>query len=164
MRMALIACQVLLRELSHVIASSENVCIPYWLPQGLHDTPEKLREQVNEKIIEVEREWEEKPPYRRLDCIVLGYALCGKGISGVKAGKLPFIVPRTDDCIALFLGSQERYLKYFNKYKGTYWFTPGWLESAGMSPSKEHYDYKYNQYLDQFGEENAEYLMEEESR
>ena len=163
MRLALIGCQVMVRELSAVIASHGNECVPYWLPQGLHDVPEKLLKQLNEKILEVERVWEEKPPYRQLDYIVLGYALCGKGVSGIRAGKVPLVIPRVDDCISLFLGSRQRYLKYFRRYKGTYWFTPGWVESAGLSPSKELYEYKYNDYVERFGEENAEYLMEQEN-
>jgi hypothetical protein len=154
----------MIRGLSCVIASCENACVSYWLPQGLHDTPQKLREEVSKKILEVENAWEENPYRRRPDAIVLGYGLCGKGISGIKAGRLPLVIPRTDDCIGLLLGSQQRYLEYFDKYKGIYWFSPGWLDSSNLTSDREYWDKKYVEYQKEFGEDNAKYLIEEETR
>ena len=43
MRIALIGCMVLNREIAHLTANSKNVVRSWWLRQGLHDTPDLLR-------------------------------------------------------------------------------------------------------------------------
>ena len=40
MRIHIIACRVLTRELSYLISQSPHTVDVTWLPQGLHDTPE----------------------------------------------------------------------------------------------------------------------------
>ena len=97
------------------------------------------------------------------DAIILGYGLCSNGVVGLQAGKIPLVVPRTDDCIGIFLGSQRRYLDLFQQYPGIYWFNHGWIENAFI-PTKEHLKKKYQQYREQYGEDNAEYLQQEDRR
>jgi hypothetical protein len=150
----------MVRELSAAIARSENACFPHWLRQGLHITPGKIREFVQQEIDKIESWQEELAPHRKYDAIALGYGLCGGGVSGLRAGKLPLVIPRTDDCIGILLGSQARYLKTFYEVPGIYWFSPGWIESADI-PCPERDDYRFAQYTEQFGEDNAQYLMEE---
>lgn len=70
--------------------------------------------------------------------------------------------PRTDDCIALFLGSQERYLRLFEEYNGTYWLNNGWIETAYI-PSLEMKEEMREDYIRRYGEENAEFLLEQDS-
>lgn len=135
--------------------------MPYWFPQGLHDSPHLLRSSVQQKIAEIEEDNAKQPARRRFDAVVLGYGLCGGGLSGVRAGSIPLVIPRTDDCMGILLGSQERYLDYFHGRQGIYWYTPGWLESAN-TPCPEYYQEKLQEYLDRFGEDNAQFLMEEE--
>ena len=53
---------------------------------------------------------------------------------GVKAKGHPIIIPRgRHHCIALFLGSCEKYLEEHRKEPGTYYLTKGWIEE-GKSP------------------------------
>ena len=59
-----------------------------FLETGLHRTPDKMPQAIQEKIFQVE----ELSSY-----VVLGYGLCGNGIVGIKAGKRPLIIPRTHD-------------------------------------------------------------------
>ena len=56
-------------------------------------------------------------------------------------------------------GSKEHYRSYFDSHPGTYWYSPGWIDT-GTQPGKERYERVYQEYLDKYGEENAEYLME----
>jgi len=35
--------------------------------------------------------------------VLLGYGLCGNGVVGVKSGAHVLVIPRTHDCIAIFL-------------------------------------------------------------
>jgi hypothetical protein len=40
------------------------------------------------------------------------------------------VVPRAHDCIALLLGSREKYAVYFDAHPGTFYQSPGWVERA----------------------------------
>jgi hypothetical protein len=137
MRLHVVACQVFSRELCSIAAQSSHVVELDLLPQGLHDTPALLREMVGEAIQKVEDRYQKGISKYLPDAIILGYGLCSNGVVGLQAGKIPLVVPRTDDCIGIFLGSQRRYLDLFQQYPGIYWFNHGWIENAFI-PTKEH--------------------------
>ena len=83
MRMGLIACEVLRQELSAAMEPCGHTFFPVWMRQGLHDTPDLLRAQVQTEIARLEQA---EPP---LDAILLGYGLCGGGTAGLCAGNVP---------------------------------------------------------------------------
>lgn len=149
-RYHLIACHVLWRELCHYASRSPHCFTFNFLKQGLHNTPELLREKVQQAVDEAPEE---------CDAILLGYGLCSNGVAGVRAGRKPLVVPKAHDCITLFLGSKERYREYFDAHPGTYWYTPGWVECS-LQPGKDRYDLLRREYVEKYGEENADYLME----
>jgi hypothetical protein len=68
---------------------------------------------------------------------------------------------RGHDCITCLLGSKERYQDWFDAHPGTYWYSPGWIET-GSQPGKERYEQTYRSYVGRYGEDNAQYLMEME--
>lgn len=162
MKIAVIACQVMQREICMLASRLENTVTPYFLPQGLHNTPDILRQEINKKIDEIlsVRKTVSGELIESYSAIVLGYGLCSRGVVDVEAREIPIIVPKTDDCIALFLGSQKRYLDIFTQNGGIYWYNPGWIETSFI-PSKENYDKLYAEYASKYGEDNAEFLMEE---
>ncbi len=166
MKLAIIACHVFNRELSLLAAQSASTCRVFWLEQGLHDTPALLNRQIQDKLDEIEayqrKTREEKGPRRLFDAVVLAYGLCSNGVVGLRAGSIPLVIPRCDDCIALFLGSQQRYLREFHARTGVYWYTPGWIES-GATPSEAFFEEKRQHYTALYGDENAEFLMEAET-
>lgn len=162
MRLAAIACRVFTRELSAVVARCPHPVEVSWLPQGLHDTPDLLRARINGTIDAIERADAGAPARRRFDAIVLCYGLCGGGLDGVRAARLPLVVPRADDCIGILLGSQKRYLDYLAARAGIYWYTPGWIEYAD-TPSRVYYDAKLRDYTARFGADNAHWLLEQEN-
>lgn len=166
MNLKIIACRVLFRELSLLAAQSENTVDTIFLDQRYHDQPDGLRTALQEQINRIEAE--EPPPahspYAKnadYDAILLGYALCSNAIVGIRSTRYRLVVPRAHDCISLFLGSRKRYREYFDKHPGTYWYTRGWMENVLM-PGKERYEKTYSHYAEQYGEDNAEYLMEME--
>lgn len=161
-RLAAVACEVFRRELSAAAEKSPNAVELHWLPQGLHDTPDELRRRLTETLTEIERADAQAPPDGRLDAIVLCYGLCGGGLAGVRAGRLPLVLPRTDDCIGVLIGSQRRYLDYFHSRGGIYWYTPGWLDFA-KTPSRTWYDAKLREYAERYGADNAAWLLEQEN-
>jgi hypothetical protein len=88
--------------------------------------------------------------------VVLGYGLCGNGLNGIRAGRHTLLVPRTDDCIAMLLGSRQAYIREFEAVPGTYYLSKGWLES-GSHPLKE-----YREYVEKYGPSEAEWLMDQQ--
>ena len=158
MRIALIGCMVMNREISTLVAESPHTVRTWWLRQGLHDTPELLRQTLQKTVDEIEAENQRLRPTRRFDAIVLAYGLCSNGVIGLCSRTLPVIVPRCDDCISLFLGSAQRYRELFAQYPGTYWYNRGWIEQA-FTPSKENYAIRRQEYVEDYGEEDADYLM-----
>lgn len=149
-RRVVIACRVMEPELNHVLAeggeADEGVEIVY-LDQLLHRTPGKLLDLVQEKIDQVAQ---------TASRIVLGYGLCSNGVVGVTARQQGLIIPRCHDCIALFLGSPERYQEIFRAKPGTYYLTPGWIreqkDPLGI----------IEEYVPKYGRDTTRWLIEEE--
>ena len=163
MHVHLIACQVFFRELSFLAAGSANSLSISWLPQGLHDTPGKLTRMVQQEIDKLGEYCQNRMIKHPPQAVVLGYGLCSNGVAGLQAREIPLVVPRTDDCIGIFLGSQKRYLEAFHRYPGTYWINNGWLEH-GYVPTRQALEERKARYIRDYGEENAEFLMEQDSQ
>lgn len=162
-KLKVIACDVMNREISYLSSQSHCFIDVTFLHQGLHNTPEKLRNELQEQVDKANQGF----PYNyyntapHYDYIVLGYGLCSNGITGIVSEKIPMVVPRAHDCITMLLGSKEKYTECFNNNPGTYWFSAGWIE-RGWQPSELRYKVLYEEYVQKFGEDNAEYLMEME--
>jgi hypothetical protein len=151
-RLCVIACHVLWRELCHYGSLSPNICDMRFLEQGLHNTPAELRRRVQQEV-------DSAPP--DADAIVFGYGLCSNGIEGVVARDTPIVVVRAHDCITFLLGSRERYREYFDQNPGTYWYSPGWIDTS-TQPGKDRFEQTRRHYVETYGEENADYLMQAE--
>lgn len=117
-----------------------------FLDYGLHAYPKKLTVALQEQIDSIEE------PSR----ILLGYGLCGNGLKGIEAREHTLFVPRADDCIAIFLGSYQAYIREFDENPGTYYLTKGWLES-GSDPLKQ-----YHETVEKYGLETAEWIMDQQ--
>lgn len=164
MRIHIIACRVLSRELSYLASQSENQVDITWVGRGLHNTPEKLRQHLAEVMDDLYDQLEKKEMDYRPDYIVLGYGLCSNGVVGLRCRDIPVVVPKTDDCIALFMGSQQRYMKEFSESNGAFWLNSGWIEqSRTVFDEDDIRRRKWQEYAERFGEDNADYLMEIES-
>jgi len=144
-----ISCHVLWRELCYFAAISKNTFNFHFLKQGLHNTPDILRKQVQDAIDAVDGDH---------DAILIGYGLCSNGLVDVQVKDKKLVIMRGHDCITFLLGSKDRYQNYFDQHPGTYWYSPGWIDTTLM-PSQERLDQIFQQYQEKYGEENAEYLM-----
>jgi hypothetical protein len=87
------------------------------------------------------------------DTILLGYGLCSLAIVGLRAPGCTLVMPRVDDCIAVFLGSRQRYSQQARAEPGTYYLTKGWIEVAD-TPFDE-----YERMVEQYVEARARRLM-----
>lgn len=154
---AVIYCSVLEDEIEGFAKGLSHVRRLEPLPQGLHNEPDRLRRELQELVDRIESESPD------VDTIVVGYGLCSRGTEGVRTSRSRLVVPRAHDCITLLLGSKERYAEYVKAHPGTYWYSPGWNRHH-IAPGKERYDLLRARYVEKFGEEDADYLMEEEQR
>jgi hypothetical protein len=165
LKLKVIACDVLNREISVLAAKSPHYIDVHYLTQGLHNTPDKLREEVMAVIRDTEAAgfpYNHSGKETGYDAIILMYGLCSNGLAGIRCIGTPLVLPRAHDCITLLLGSREKYRSLFEANPGTYWFSTGWLE-RGWQPSEEKHQILLGIYTEHYGEENAEYLMEMEN-
>ncbi len=140
----LIACEVFKDEFEAI--SPPDLGRTY-LPQGLHRTPGKMPAAIQEVLDGIGPD---------VQSILLGYGLCSNGVVGVTSRTASLIMPRVHDCIALLLGSRERYEAEVAACPGTYYITPGWALYGTTSLGS----YK-NEYLPKYGEEDARYIARE---
>lgn len=166
MKLKVISCRVMWREISYFAALSPNDIDLHFLPWGLHGTPDLLKSEL-QKAVDASSVWPDDPTYGlygegcKPDAIILGYGLCSNGTVGIQARDVQIVIPRAHDCITCFLGSKERYKEYFNRNPGTYWYTPGWIENH-LAPGQCRYETELARYTEKYGEDNARYLMEME--
>ena len=164
MRIHIIACRIFNRELSYLASQSENQVDITWVGRGLHNTPEKLCARLKNAADAVYDQIESGELESKPDYIVLGYGLCSRAVVGIRCRDIPIVIPRTDDCIAVFLGSQERYMREFSEGGGAYWLNSGWIEqSPKLFDSENLKRRRWLEYAEKFGEDNADYLIEIES-
>jgi hypothetical protein len=166
-RYRLIVCGVFAKEIASLRSRiPETVALDeVWLELGLHRDPAHLNRLLREAVAAAEN------GNTPLDAILLGYGLCSRGTEGISSGRFRIVIPRAHDCITLFLGSKERYLAEFNRTPGTYWFSPGYLESGGEPGMSEkypgihrEYEARYEEYLARFGEDEARYIIERQEQ
>lgn len=153
-----IGCAVLARECYYCAAISKNIIDLKLLEQGLHDVGEdKMSSALQREIDGVDQD--------KYDAILLAYGLCNNGIRNLHA-RIPMVVPRAHDCITLLMGSKEEYMTYFHENPGCFFRSVGWAERAQDNLSNPESTTRqmgmatYEEYVEQYGEENAKYLME----
>jgi hypothetical protein len=140
-RRHVIACATVIEEMLPYLPVDVSYEI---LDFGLHLRPGGLRSVLQEKIDEA------SPAY---EVILLGYGLCSMAVVGLHATNAALVIPRVDDCIAIFLGSRDAYRAQANHEPGTYYLTKGWIE-VGDSPFEE-----YKRLVDKYGEQKADRMI-----
>ena len=140
-----LACKVLQTALARLLPPDLAETVTF-LDYGLHRVPAKLTHALQEALDAIAAP----------SLVVLGYGLCGNGLRGLRAGPHTLLIPRTDDCIAILLGSYKMYMRQFGAVPGTYYLTKGWLES-GSNPLQE-----YNEYVVKYGPKDAAWLMDQQ--
>ncbi len=137
----MIACEMLRDELELAMAQTGIQYPTIWLDKGLHDTPEKLRASLQEKIDQL----------AQYDTVILAMAYCGGALNGVKNPHGRLAVPKFDDCIRILL-STEPGLRNAANPRSLY-YTRQWLDSAG------HITREMEQYVQRYGEKKAKKVM-----
>lgn len=165
MKYQVIACGVFEPYLEHLARQSGNEIHIHALDAGLHARPNDLRLFVQAEIDKASREG-------GFDAVILLYGLCGRGTADLVSREIPVVIPRAHDCITLFLGSSQAYLKQFSKNPGTFYHTLGWIQKK-INPGNREASQFYTNYAKdgwekhpdfkalraRFGAENAEHVV-----
>ena len=137
MNTVILACQTMKDELELVMQRLGAACPVVYLESGLHNSPDRLRETIQEQLDSLQA-----------DFILMVFGCCGKGLVGIKANKAKVIIPRIDDCITLLLGSTESRRRIPNEIS-TYFITRGWLDPQG------NIMWSYLEWVERYGEQKA---------
>jgi Protein of unknown function (DUF1638) len=153
-----LTCSALARSVYAVAAQAKPVISVRLYDQGLHNVPKNLRSRLQAEIDAIQPD--------SCAAILLAYGTCGLATIGLKARHTPLVLPRAHDCITLYLGSRQRYQEEFDAHPGTYWYSQDYLERnpdssvALGAASIEVSEALYQEYVQKYGKENADYLME----
>jgi len=160
-----IACGVFEPYLEHLAAESPNDITVQTLDAGLHSRPNDLRLLVQTEIDAASREGS-------FDAVILLYGLCGRGTANLVSREIPVVIPRAHDCITLFLGSHDAYLRQFSANPGTFYHTLGWIKMK-INPNNREASEFYTNFTREgwdkhpdfrslaarFGKDNAEHVV-----
>jgi len=138
----LISCRVMIEELRPFLP--EHIAVEVF-EISLHVSPEKLQQKLQQAIDASDGLY---------DPIYLGYGMCSKAVLGLMASKSRLIVPKSDDCIEIFLGSRKARLAEIASEPGTYFLTSGYIGDGNSMVNAE-----YERALARYGKERAERLL-----
>ena len=137
----IIACATVIEEMQPMLPPGMVYEV---LDFGLHLIPNNLKKILQQAIDNQDSEF---------NTVILGYGLCSLAVVGLHTRKYTLVIPRVDDCIAIFLGSKNAYNEQSKKEPGTYYLTKGWIEVAD-TPFAE-----YERLVEQYGRERADRIM-----
>ncbi len=162
----LIACNVFQRELCILLSRTHAIVDPEFLELGLHESPSTLREALQARIDAASGGEGALRGGRGYDAILLGYGLCGNGLSGIAARKIPLIIPRAHDCCTVLLGSKTEFLARFGDNPSASWTSSGYIERgstylrSSILGQTTGIGLEYAELVEKYGEENAAYVWE----
>jgi hypothetical protein len=125
LRTKIIACQTVGEELKALLPNGFEMEM---LEYGLHNVPKSLHAQLQAAIDNTSPEY---------GTILIGYGMCANAIVGIQSRRFRLVIPKADDCITLYLGSREEYLRQLGQAPGTFYLTKGWIE-CGEDPYTEY--------------------------
>ncbi len=127
LRIGLLACDILKREFEHIIGDDPDFVEKQYLEFALHADPENMKKVIME---------EAEKMLRRVDVLLLGYAVCNS-LEGIdKRFSKPVIMLPGYDCIDALLGSEE-YAREKKICGGTWFSSPGWAAEGTNGMIKE---------------------------
>ena len=160
MRLKVITCQPVKRELYYLASKSENIIDIENIDMKYHEEPKDLTIKLQEII-------DNTSGY---DYLLLCFGLCSKATVGLVAKNMPIVLIKAHDCITFLLGSRSQYSKTFSENPGTYFYSSGWLDhyssdikqKGGETLHESIALAKLKEYTEKYGAENAEFLVEQE--
>ena len=124
----IIACRTIEDEINYLLKVDEIEFPVIYMEPGLHEKPEKLKVALQESIDRISN----------VDFILLAYALCGNGLLGLSSPQATLVLPQYHDCLAMLLGSDERYRANLGSEMGALFLTRGWMKY--FNPKQKFYE------------------------
>ncbi|MDR1277787.1 MAG: DUF1638 domain-containing protein [Treponema sp.] len=111
----ILACSMLEDEIA--LAMKKTGCrLPViWLERGLHEWPDRLREELHRRIRQL----------AAADTILLTYSLCGGALAGLDSSNSRLVLPCFHDCIQMCCSLAEQQPRPVDPR--SFYFTRGWL-------------------------------------
>ncbi len=158
MRILLLTCESLTRAAYAAAARSPNIVDVTIVPRNRHQ-PDDIRVRLQTLIDQADDQ-----PYQAIGLV---YGLCGMATAGLRARRIPLVLPRAHDCITLHLGSRQRHEAELQKEPATYWYAQDYLERvqgahaalAMGQGSQAEMDAIYETYCYKYGKQKADRLM-----
>jgi hypothetical protein len=126
-RIGVVACDMLKRELDLVIQGDPDISEVIYLEAALHVYPEKMKAAIIEQIESLADQ---------VDVVFLGYGYC-QSLKGIEDEvSVPVVLPQHDDCISIMF-TPERYAEETKREVGTWFMNPGWAEVGAQMVIKE---------------------------
>lgn len=123
-----IACEVFEQEILNGLHLPPEKCI--FLAQGLHRTPDLLKTELQKQIDLLDEQG-------GVDCIYLGYGLCGNGVAGVCSRVSKLVIPDSEDCIPVLHGLSCAGGRQAVDRTMSYYLSAGWI-AYGSDAWKEY--------------------------
>lgn len=115
MRIKVIACEVMQEEIEKLMPIPEQDF--EFVSMDFHLYPQKLK-------VELQRRIDASKGYQK---IILAFGLCGGAANGLISKTSELIIPRVHDCISIFCSSDTCNACTFEKEKGTFYLSNGWM-------------------------------------
>jgi len=122
------ACRTIEDEINYVLEENKIDFPVIYMQPGLHERPDKLNSALQETIDGI----------GNVDFIILAYALCGNGLLGLTSKKATLVLPQYHDCLAMLLGSDERYRANLGTEMGALFITGGFMKH--FNPKQKFYE------------------------
>lgn len=156
----LIACNIFMREVCLAIAESPHIIDPEFTEVGEHAQSDRLRDLIQTRIDAAAAE------DRAYDAILLAFGLCGNATVGLKARRIPLVIPRAHDCCTILLGSRQAFARHFGANPSQPFSSAGYMDRGDYFLRRTdegaviHYGDGYAELVEQYGPENADYIWE----
>lgn len=113
----LVACRAIEDEIKAALIRLDLNYEVVWIEGGLHDTPNRLRERLQEVMYEAEG---------RCDTLIFALGYCGGGMSDLNTGDYNTVIFLADDCLSVLLGSLKA--RIHHNRPATFFLTAGWMK------------------------------------
>ena len=114
----LLCCEMLRDEVELAMERTGAQVPVVWVDAGLHEHPERLREELHNRIAQLETQY---------DTVLMGFCLCGNATVGVGGSRAKLVAPRFDDCIRMLMCRQPGTVPDVDCR--CMYFTQGWTRS-----------------------------------
>lgn len=133
MKTAILACRTIKNELEYALKRTGKTYDVFWVESNQHNWPDKLKKTIQLELDKLDM----------YDRILLGFCVCGNSVLGLQSCNFELIMPKTDDCISLMLGSMKIRME-MTKGHHSLFLTEGWLRhEASIWSEYEHTLKKY---------------------